>query len=128
MELDLHLAGSADVTYVTASINQSCTTLHQFEFGLCQLAQPPTGSVASFNRDLGRGRGLKPVVPGPLEIKRAALVRPRVERDEWIGGDRGRELDAENFFLVIDARHFGDDVAREYFAVMGRPEARLHDM
>ena len=91
MELDLHLAGDAHVTYVTATINQSCTTLRQSGIWSVQAgAQPATGSLASFNRDLGRGRGLKPVVSSPFESKRAALVRSRVERDERVGCDRGR--------------------------------------
>ena len=78
-------------------------------------AAPPARSMPaiSFDGDRG-GRGFrKTVVADPFEFELAALGRGGEEGDERVGGDRRKQVGAENLVAVIAAGKARDDVARD---------------
>src|SRR4029453_19357424 len=72
--------------------------------------------------------GDKAFIARPAETDLAALGRHCEERHERIGGDRRREIHAEDLGAVPARGKALDDVARNDAAVGAGPEAGLHDM
>src|SRR5437764_18744 len=72
--------------------------------------------------------GHEALIAGPAEADGAALARDREERHERVGGDRRREVHAEDLGAVPGRGEVLDDVARDDAAVGAGAEAGLHRM
>src|SRR6516225_10085204 len=84
--------------------------------------------MASFDRNGCRGRFRKSVVADPFEIEFSAFGRNGEESDERVGGNRRKQIGAENLLAIIAAGEARDDIARYNLARGGVAVASLHDV